>query len=236
MAWRLAAAVAALRSDVNARWPGRDKASDGTIGDAAHATRASDHNPWINVAGVGVVRALDIDVDGIDAGWYAEQLRKMGQAGDHRLTDGGYVIFNRSITSADFSRWVTYTGTNPHTSHVHVSVSRLRAGFDDESRWLFLTKKTTQGGPDVDLNDTGIPYPYRETGDQNMTVARALGFASYIPADMAKDDAGRQATTFVNGSNRVSIPALRDDVDDLRVKVDELTELVRQFTARGETP
>ena len=138
MSWRLANAVSTLRHAVNARWPGRDKASDGTIGDAAHATRSSDHNPWLTIGGIGVVRALDLDVDGIDAGWLAEQLRQLGRAGDPRLAGGGYLILNRRITTADFSRWVTYTGSNPHTKHLHVSFSLTRAGFDSTAGWPFL--------------------------------------------------------------------------------------------------
>lgn len=137
MSWRLARALVSLRDGVNARWPKRDKASDGTIGNAEHAARSSDHNPWIVVAGVGVVRAFDADVDGIDAAWYAEQLRLLGAAGDARLT-GGYVIFNKRITRRDYSGWNVYTGKNAHTSHVHVSLSRDPAGFDDPRPWSFL--------------------------------------------------------------------------------------------------
>jgi len=138
MTWRLANALISLRQDVNQRWPNRDKASDGTIGDAAHATRESDHNPWLIVGGIGVVRALDITANGIDPGWYAEQLRLAGAAGDSRLTGGGYVIYNRRITRADFSGWSVYTGSNPHTKHVHTSVSRNASGFDRTDRWPFL--------------------------------------------------------------------------------------------------
>jgi len=138
MSWRLARALVSLRDGVNARWPQRDKASDGAIGNAEHATRASDHNPWIKVAGMGVVRALDVDVDGIDAGWLAEQLRLLGAAGDSRLVGGGYVIFNGRITRDDWAGWSVYTGTNPHQTHVHASLSRNPAGFDDPRPWDFL--------------------------------------------------------------------------------------------------
>lgn len=138
MSWRTARALDALRAGVNAKWPNRSKASDGTIGDAAHASRSSDHNPWVIVGGQGVVRAIDITANGIDAGWLAESLRQAGAAGDHRLTGGGYVIFNRRITKPDFSGWANYTGSNPHIKHVHTSFSRNQAGFDDPSPWAFL--------------------------------------------------------------------------------------------------
>jgi len=42
MSWRLARSLEPLRNEVNAAAPNRSKASDGTIGDTAHSSRASD--------------------------------------------------------------------------------------------------------------------------------------------------------------------------------------------------
>src|ERR1044072_1775727 len=56
-AWRAARSIEVLRNEVNAEFPGRDKASDGIIGNAEHASRQSDHNPNAR----GVVRAIDVD-------------------------------------------------------------------------------------------------------------------------------------------------------------------------------
>jgi hypothetical protein len=133
--WHLAGSLDVLRDAINVHWPHRDHTSDGTIGNDAHAAvgAASDHNPWLNRC----VRALDVDVDGIDAGWLAEQLRLAGAAGDHRLVGGGYVIYNRQITSSDFRRWMPFNG-DPHTTHIHVSASRAAAGYEDRAPWHFL--------------------------------------------------------------------------------------------------
>jgi hypothetical protein len=156
--WRNCNASLTLVAEINKRWPGRDKKSCGTVGDSSHATRTSDHNPYIVVAGIGVVRARDIDVDGIDAGWLAEYLRQLGGRGDPRLRGGGYVIFNRRITKPDWSGWKAYVGKNPHTSHVHVSFSLDRAGFDSPASWGITTgptapAPTTPGGPELDAHE-----------------------------------------------------------------------------------
>lgn len=140
MSWRLARSIATLRDEVNHRWPTRDHRSDGTIGDARHAANGSgsDHNPWIvdDDDGKGVVRALDVDVDGINAAAFAEHIRQLGLRGDVRLRDHGYVIFNGRIASAVGGwRWRIYTGASPHTDHVHVSVSRADAGYDSTASW-----------------------------------------------------------------------------------------------------
>jgi hypothetical protein len=140
--WHLAGALVSLKASVDRQWPKRDKASDGGIGDAAHQKRgsASDHNPWLN----NTVRAYDFDADGINAAWLAEQLRLAGQRGDRRLAggpttdDNGYVIYNGHITAPDFSRWVPYGGSNPHTKMVHVSVTRDPGGYEDAGPWGFL--------------------------------------------------------------------------------------------------
>ena len=55
MSFRLAESLITLREQANTIFPNRSKASDGWIGNAEHATRASDHNPFIRDGKVGVV-------------------------------------------------------------------------------------------------------------------------------------------------------------------------------------
>lgn len=157
--WRNCLASVTLINEINQKWPNRDKASDGTIGDAAHAARTSDHNPWVVVveAGreVGVVRARDIDRDGVPMAELMEDLRRRAEAGDPRLAGGGYLIYNRRISSKDFKTWRTYTGSNPHTSHGHISFSLNRAGYDSTAPWGIGTPVAPVGGDDflAALND-----------------------------------------------------------------------------------
>jgi hypothetical protein len=130
-----------MRNQFNAQFPNRNKASDGTIGDAAHAARESDHNPWIQDAGTGVVSALDITHDpgnGVDTHHVAEYLR---QKRDPRIK---YVISNRRIFNSSDWGWRTYTGPNPHISHMHASVKSEKKHYDDAAPWdLFSGQKPT---------------------------------------------------------------------------------------------
>jgi len=137
MAWRLANSLITLRNQVNAAAPNRNKASDGTIGDPSHQAEASgsDHNP--NRA--GVVCAFDITSDpgrGMDVGRLAESLVA---SRDNRIK---YLIFNRrAVEPGRFGwGWQPYSGSNPHTSHLHVSVA---GNYDDNRAWN--TGATNQG-------------------------------------------------------------------------------------------
>lgn len=136
MAWRLAKGLEKLRSQVNAKWPARSKDSDGTIGDAAHASRASDHNPWVTDGTTGIVTGMDITHDpksGCDSYALAEQLLK---AKDPRIK---YVISNKKIASGNAGpspwKWRPYSGANPHNHHVHISVKPEKAQYDSVKDW-----------------------------------------------------------------------------------------------------
>lgn len=127
--WRPARSLLALRNEINHRWPNRDKRTDGFIGDANHCGPGrppSEH--CVNAA--GVVRAFDIDSDGIASAWLADHLRNLGRTGDRRMTNGGYVIFNRRIASQrDNWVWRVYTG-HAHQDHIHLTVSSAPDGYD----------------------------------------------------------------------------------------------------------
>lgn len=133
MSWRVARSLLTLRDQVNAKFPNRNKASDGTIGDTNHQNRTSDHNPWV---GPGVVTAMDITHDpahGFDINLFTDQL----QAGrDPRIK---YVIANRLIMDSRPGnspwKWVRYNGSNPHTSHVHISVMTAPGLYDSTALW-----------------------------------------------------------------------------------------------------
>ena len=117
--WRLAKSLEKLRAQVNTARPKRSKSSDGSIGDAAHASRSSDHNAWISDGTMSVVSAIDITHDpkgGFDSYRCAEILRTKK---DKRIK---YVVSNKRIFSATSQPWVwrAYTGSNSHSQHVHI--------------------------------------------------------------------------------------------------------------------
>lgn len=107
-----------LRDDyLDVRWPHRERAYDGWIGDAAHEQSGppeqggSDHNPNKR----GIVDGLDIDIRGIHVPSVIASMII------HPSTR--YVIFNRRIMSSQRAfEAVAYTGKNPHDKHLHRSI------------------------------------------------------------------------------------------------------------------
>src|SRR5262245_52942512 len=123
MAWQAAPSVRRGLEEATARWPERNRASDGIIGDAAHSSRPSDHNPDPR----GIVHAFDLTHDpdgGPDCNQLAEHLRAVR---DPRIR---YVIWSGRLYRGPWSDavldrraaawiWEPYRGVNPHTKHMH---------------------------------------------------------------------------------------------------------------------
>jgi len=130
---RLSKAAEQLRSEINTKYPKRDKRSDGWIGDTAHNARKSDHNPDKN----GWVRAVDIDSDLVKGSskesWLlAEQIKMIALKGDKRIS---YIIHQQRIASSKQNwAWRVYKGSNPHISHMHISFTQ--AGDLDEKAFI----------------------------------------------------------------------------------------------------
>jgi Putative peptidoglycan binding domain len=136
MTWRVARSLIQLREQVNAKFPERSKASDGTIGNAEHASHTSDHNPWVKDGDMGIVTGMDITHDplhGLDSEHLAEALRT---SKDPRLK---YVISNKKIAAFDHGdfMWRPYHGVNAHNHHCHISVKPEKALYDDVKPWNF---------------------------------------------------------------------------------------------------
>ncbi|MBM2621452.1 hypothetical protein JIG36_38710 [Actinoplanes sp. LDG1-06] len=131
--WILVPCLVKLRSEFNVLAPNRDKSSDGSVGDAAHAQNQSDHNPdetgnvpIRDADKINEVHAIDVDVDLRVPGLTMEKvvqflLTRCRSGAETRLR---YIIYNRRIWSASTGwRQESYTGANPHDHHAHFSSS-----------------------------------------------------------------------------------------------------------------
>lgn len=198
----LAPALVQLRNEINAEHPERDKSSDGWIGDPSHAARVSDHNPdWPDG---GVVRALDVDKDGVDTNkLLAIAIR------DPRIE---YVIWNGFIyrRATGFKKEV-YTGSNKHTGHMHLS-SRHGKGYEDDTRaWGYASAAPASTPPAGQVSLQEIASQVRAghwgNGDERK---RRLAAAGY-------DYNAVQA--IINGGTAAAPAPARKSVDEIAAEV-----------------
>ena len=146
--WILVPCLVSLRNEFNALAPTRGKGSDGSIGDSAHASSSSDHNPdetgatpYEDSDDVNEVHAIDVDKDLNKSGWSMQKAveiiitrHRTGQ--DNRLQN---VIYDRRIWSRSWD-WTAreYTGSNPHDKHAHFSARYTAAQEADTGAWGLL--------------------------------------------------------------------------------------------------
>lgn len=142
VAWREARSLRVALAELNKRAPNRSKASDGSIGDAAHATRDSDHNPWVDdpTSSVNVVTARDFTHDPLhnaNMDDIFEAMRKRAKAG--KMPWLKYLIRRWKIASKKTNWvWVKYQGTNGHIKHGHASVQSTYPLYDTTKAWGIL--------------------------------------------------------------------------------------------------
>lgn len=249
MAWRAMNSLLVLRNQANELAPNRSRASDGLVGDEAHQSTNSDHNPH-NVPGVGaeMVTALDLTHDpahGFDSYRFAEILRKRR---DPRIK---YVISNKRIFSSYASgsrpawEWGPYSGVDPHTNHVHISV--LDAKISDTT-----TKWNLEGFVATQFNDDDIAvlrgaalavlqYSGRGIGENNGTTV-AKSYLAYtdeilrntravknaIPADLLTRLNAILAAALDDGDTTVILPP------DALAALDEIKNLITEVPTAQE--
>lgn len=164
MAWVLTRGLTTVRSEFNAVFPGRDKASDGSVGDLAHQTSSSGHNPdrtgraeYKDGDSLDEVRAIDVDRDlvpGSGTDWMelvVQYLVRKARAGEY--IPFRYIIYKRRIWSrTDGWQTRTYTGANKHDKHAHFSGGYTQTA-DNWTGSLGLASVRTGGDMEIsDLN------------------------------------------------------------------------------------
>lgn len=172
---RPAYSLKTLLGQINARFPYRDKASDGGIGDAAHALRVSDHNP----DAADVYHAYDFDHDpdsnGLDCYTLKQQLIA---SWDNRIK---YIIFMRRIWYASTRTELYYDGENAHTHHLHLSVVGGAIG-DDAREWeLPFLRLTTQSSNSIWSDGTYCKYGDRSSRVLNLQQHMTTVYRGYNP-------------------------------------------------------
>jgi len=239
MAWRAMNSLIVLRDQANALAPYRSKASDGLVGDEDHQGTSSDHNPHY-VPGVGneIVTALDLTHDpahGFDSYLFAETLRK------HRDKRIKYVISNHRIFSSyvNGSRpawaWGPYSGSDPHTNHVHISVLD-EAISDTTTPWNLEGFK---GMEQTDLLKPSVP------GAPNRTLGQAWSDLSAL-RDWLISVAGTGSVSIPSNTRIGEMAAVPEQIKMLSAKLDLLmtkeqadmiiTKLGELITAIGTIP
>jgi hypothetical protein len=150
--WILVPCLDELRAEFNELGPGRDHASDGSIGNAAHAASESDHNPDETGAtgpedadSRNEVHAIDVDDSGPWLGGFTfddgvELIRQ--RCADGRETRLQYIIRNGRICSRSWGwAWRPYTGSNGHYEHAHFSARYDTGALENDTRpWGLLDR------------------------------------------------------------------------------------------------
>lgn len=197
--WVVAPSLETLRKQLNKHFPKRSTKSDGGIGDAAHASRNSDHNPYIphpTLKNTWVVRARDFTHDpqtGIDCHWLAKTLVKNR---DPRIR---YIIWNKKIIKSYGImawKWRDYDGSNSHTHHLHLSVVEDPKLFMKDNDWDldFPDNKDADDVARIEPNTPALvdkvstetiveekPKPYNDVGLRDTLISDAK---AVVPANV----------------------------------------------------
>lgn len=111
-----------LFNEINARWPNRDRRTDGWFTDGRESVG---HNRGAR----GLVHAIDVDDDGIDENFIMSHIYKGG--GVLR-----YWIWNRKIYHVrDNWKPRAYTGPSPHTDHMHIEINQTTTAENYSGHW-----------------------------------------------------------------------------------------------------
>lgn len=147
----LVPALVSLRNEFDQLAPGRDKTTDGWIGDRAHRQRSSDHNgdesgatPYEDSDNVDEVHALDVDGTGpwpdrLPFGLLVDEIVKRHRLGlDDRLQN---VIHNGRIASRSWGwTWRAYGGSNAHTGFAHFGCRYTSAHANNTKSWGLIAR------------------------------------------------------------------------------------------------
>lgn len=240
-AWIVTPALVALRESFNRHCPNRDRASDGSVGDSAHASSSSDHNPdetgnvpIRDADSVNEVHAIDVDKDlrASDARGPFTMRRAVERiVANHRAERENrlrYIIYDRTIWSASWG-WAArqYTGDNPHTQHAHFSGSYDSKLERDARSWDIGFEEDDVSKADViDALDDSVPWlsPGVKTeamadGWSDRVSTRSLLEYIFAATVLRAPDRMTQILTAINADPRNSISLTPEQITQLATEI-----------------
>lgn len=205
--WRVAKSLLTLRAQIDAKYPNRSKGNDGTIGDERHQATHSEHNPDQN----GVVRAEDITNDPAHGVVSNDIAHALINSRDPRIL---YVISNGQVCSSQVSPWVwrSYSGSNPHDHHFHLSVVSDPKRYDDTSPWAAINGGVVVQPPTPPKPPTsryrsliGGYFSNPDTNSRHWSIRSNNPGAINGNAQWVKDFPGFVKTNVIGGGNPIAI-------------------------------
>lgn len=229
--WYLNPALSNFRAAVNAAYPARDEASDGTIGDEAHQGGSSDHNPdAVGQPDAGSVDAWDMDVEVNGAGQAytvdVEHLISVFQAHE----SAQYWIWNRVIASrSDNWRREPYDGSNPHTLHVHWNTRETHE--DSDAPWEIGEDMSDAYNLLDDLTRPGGSATYTDPEYGSLSNAKVVADIQRAQRDAKAAKVAAEKAVTIAEDLLARPPVALTEEDRTAIAVDVTTQLREEFVA-----
>lgn len=235
MGWYVAPCLNTLLGEFNSKFPNRSKAADGSIGDASHQARPSDHNPAWSAG--GVVRARDITHDPANGCDVHKEFRKPELQQDPRTKydiTNGKIISSYAVGGYPPYAERPYHGINAHRQHAHKSIKSGRIYEDDKSPWYGVSQE--------DKLDEETKRKFEEIDKDFEAIKEALGddYGKSISASLFKQRRNPDGTPVLNSSGKKvydeHLNVLEAKIDEMYTVMGELSESVKELLTQRLSP